>query len=184
MKEINQEIPEINLSNEFSAFNNADLTVFPGLEAPNTGYESDFLNNLLSNPATNNVDSIESFQVLPSISYAFGNIDSNKPVYGNIQPPLTETQLAHESDSEILEKQKLLNVNVVNSNSTDILQTFNQNLLQTSTIALSLGLLEHATIIFEIRFDLESLLINISKIDRFPIFFTTLPGNLAELYLA
>ncbi len=132
MNEINQEIPEI-LNNKFSVFNNADSTVFPVLETPNTGYESDLLNDLLSDTTTNNVDSIESFQVLPSISEALGNIDSSKPVYDNIQPPLTETQLAHQSDSEILENQKLLNVNVVNSNSTEILQTLNQNLLQPST---------------------------------------------------
>ena len=41
--------------------------------------------------------------------------------------------------------------------------------------------LEHATIIFEICFDLESLLINISKIVLLLIFLSTFPGNLIEL---
>ena len=50
-----------------------------------------------------------------------------------------------------------------------------------ATIALSLRLLEQATIIFEICFDLESLLIKISKIVLLLIFFTTFPGNLVEL---
>lgn len=139
LNEINQEIPEINSTNEFSMFNNADSTVLPVLEIQNTGYGSDFLNNLLSNSTTNNVDSIESFQVLPSISDFFGNIDSSKPVYDNIQPPLTETKLAHESDSEILEKQNLLSVNAVNSNSTEILQTYDQNLLQPPTTEFDLN---------------------------------------------
>jgi hypothetical protein len=43
------------------------------------------------------------------------------------------TQLVHESDTEILKNQNLLTVNAVNSNSTDILQTYDQNLLQPPT---------------------------------------------------